>query len=66
MMKMYLLEAWGLHGVLLHLHHTDDPLLGPGVEGHTLLGRSVPGGITQGISIYRPLSINHTNTLNKL
>ena len=35
-------EPRRLHGVLLGLHHPNDPLLGPRVVGHALLRRSVP------------------------
>jgi len=39
-----ILESGRLHGVFLHLHHADDPLLGARVEGHALLRRSVSVG----------------------
>ena len=35
-------ESRGFHGILLSLHHSNDPLLGPRVECHALLGWCVP------------------------
>ena len=65
-LKQYLLEAWGLHGILLHLHHANDSLLGSGVERHSLLWRCVPepkhnsrdvSGLQK--SIWSPLGLLH-------
>ena len=35
-------KSWGFHGVLLGFDHSDNPLFGPRVIGHALLGWSVP------------------------
>lgn len=40
--RVYLLETWRLHRILLHFHHADDPLFGTRVESHSLLGGGVP------------------------
>lgn len=37
-LQLYLLESWGFHWIFLHFHHTDDPLFGPWIESHSLLG----------------------------